>query len=187
MDDNTNIPISAVRIRQVLDEYFSASELKDIIFELNVEYENLEGETKGAKARALVQYLQRRGRLAEVVQVANEHRSDISWTGEARSREVLVPKPRETKPDSPTPVFQHRDHFSRYEAGITKLLARLGSEHRRYADALVYQQRLTENITQARRFGDEPERRADRAEIIDQLNNLSRMELGISFNELSRD
>ena len=40
-----------------------------------------------------------------------------------------------------------KDAFTPYESGLTRLLDWLGKDHPRYTSALVYQQRLQENIT----------------------------------------
>ena len=76
------------------------------------------------------------------------------------------------------------DALTPYEIGLTRLLERLGSNHARYADALVYWQRLQENITQARQYGDTEMRRAERAQIVNALNGLASEAVGESFNEL---
>jgi hypothetical protein len=76
------------------------------------------------------------------------------------------------------------DPFTSYETGLKRLLERLGSDHPRYADALVYQQRLQENIAQARGYGDTETRRAERAQIVDGLNRLALEAVNTSFNEL---
>lgn len=82
------------------------------------------------------------------------------------------------------PNPRHNDLFSAYELGVERLLAQMGASHARYGEALVYQQRLLENIGRARRFGDTNLRQADRAEIIEQLNGAALAVLGISFNKL---
>ncbi len=68
-----------------------------------------------------------------------------------------------------------------YEAAMRELLTRLGETHPLYSEALVYQQRLAENLAAARRYRDTPAREADRAEIIDRLNDLTQRALGTSF------
>lgn len=73
--------------------------------------------------------------------------------------------------------------LEQYEKCLTIFLERLhGTEH--YADALVYEQRLTENIANVRRYGDSGQRRCERAEIIDRLNQFSLKTLGVAFTEL---
>ncbi len=54
-------------LRNVLNEQFSADELRDLCLDLGLDYENIAGETKVAKARELVLYLQRRGELDRLV------------------------------------------------------------------------------------------------------------------------
>lgn len=76
------------------------------------------------------------------------------------------------------------DAYFKYEAGLKRLLERLGSDHSFYADALRYQQRLQDNITQTRRYGDTETRRAERAQIVDALNHPALETMGISFDEL---
>lgn len=77
------------------------------------------------------------------------------------------------------------DAFTLYEVGMGRLLERLGGNHPDYTDALVYQQRLQENIAQARKYGDTETRRAERAQIVDALNQLAMEALGSSFSEIS--
>ena len=78
------------------------------------------------------------------------------------------------------------DVFRAYEAGSTHLLERLGRHHPRYAEVLVLQTRLLGNLEVARRYGDTPSRRAERAQIVDALNRLSIETLGIGFFDLTR-
>ena len=75
------------------------------------------------------------------------------------------------------------DAFSPYEIGLTRLVERLGSNHPYYANALVYRQRLQENITQARQYGDTEVRRAERAQIVNALNELALDTIGKSFKD----
>ena len=76
------------------------------------------------------------------------------------------------------------DIYTPYEARMRELLARLGKDHPRYGEALVYQQRLEENLAAARRYDDPEDRRAERAEIVNLLNTLSLKTLGVAFNDL---
>jgi hypothetical protein len=60
--------------------------------------------------------------------------------------------------------MQPPDSFSPYEAGLRRLLDRIGRDDPRHLDALTYQDRLLENIRQTRLDGDTETRRAERAE-----------------------
>lgn len=76
------------------------------------------------------------------------------------------------------------DIFSSYECGLEELLERLGKDHPRHAEALTLQSRLLENIAQTRRYGDTEIHRAERAQVVDALNNLALQAIHSSFNEL---
>ncbi|MBU1747558.1 MAG: SUMF1/EgtB/PvdO family nonheme iron enzyme [Chloroflexi bacterium] len=78
------------------------------------------------------------------------------------------------------------DAYSLYEDGIVHLLEQLGQEHPRYADALIFEQRLRENIVQARRHGDTTDRQAARSEVVEQLNRLALAAVSMPFNQLCR-
>jgi internalin A len=67
-----------VGLRELLKS-FSDNELRDMCFELCVDYEELPGEGKSGKARELISYLDRRGRLAELVAVGKRLRPDVGW------------------------------------------------------------------------------------------------------------
>ncbi len=54
------------QLRDLITRYFNDSELRDLCFDLGIDYENLGGDNKAAKARELVGYGQRHGRLAEL-------------------------------------------------------------------------------------------------------------------------
>jgi hypothetical protein len=44
------------------------------------------------------------------------------------------------------------DAYTPYEAGLRERMDRLGKDHPRYSEALTFEQRLTENVTKARRL-----------------------------------
>ena len=62
------------QLRLTLIELFTLSELKDICFALNVDYERLSGEGKGSKARELVDYMRRKGLIQELRKVIQAER-----------------------------------------------------------------------------------------------------------------
>lgn len=76
------------------------------------------------------------------------------------------------------------DMFTAYEQGVHNLLRLLGQEHKRYVEALTYQQRLNENILKARLRGDSDTLKSERTEVIERLNQLALSELGLSFAQL---
>jgi DNA-binding NtrC family response regulator len=69
-----------VGLRRILGSRFGEGDLRDLCFDLDgVDYESLPGEDKLDKARELVSYLERRGRISELVAVGKELRPDVDW------------------------------------------------------------------------------------------------------------
>ena len=66
-------------LRLVLMTHFDEGELRTLCFDLGIDYGDLVGEGKGDKARELVGYFKRRGRISELVEKIKEVRPDISW------------------------------------------------------------------------------------------------------------
>jgi len=68
-----------VKLRKILTERFSEDELRTLCFDLHVDYENLPGEGKAAKARELLAFLERYDRIGELVRMGQQMRKDIPW------------------------------------------------------------------------------------------------------------
>jgi hypothetical protein len=64
-------------LRRVLVEFFNASELRDLCFDLEVDYDGLSGQGKGDKAREFVAFLERRGRIHELEIKCRELRPSV--------------------------------------------------------------------------------------------------------------
>ena len=80
---NKEIPIAPaylIQLRQLLTQYIDDSELQTFCFDLNVDYEGLSGQNKTDKARELVEFMQRHGRIQEVITQARHLRPHVSWT-----------------------------------------------------------------------------------------------------------
>jgi len=74
--DHTNL----VKLYQNTERHFNDSDLRDICFQLKgVDYENLEGSIKRDKARELVLWMQRNGRLPELTDLIAKLRPKVSW------------------------------------------------------------------------------------------------------------
>ncbi len=67
------------RLRRGLIEYFNEDELESLCFDLQVDHESLPGETKAGKARELIRYLGRRGRLRELEDMVHQLRPNVNW------------------------------------------------------------------------------------------------------------
>ena len=64
-------------IHDVLGKRFDLDELRDLCFRLNVDHEEVRGNTKSAFARELVTYMERRNRLPELVDAIRRARGNV--------------------------------------------------------------------------------------------------------------
>jgi hypothetical protein len=71
--------VGPAELRKNLVKHFSDSELRDLCFDLVVDYDVLPGVGKGDKARELIAYLERRGRISELVEACRQRRPNESW------------------------------------------------------------------------------------------------------------
>jgi hypothetical protein len=71
--------INLDKLRQILTTYFDESELRDLYFDLGIEYGSLQGESTRDKARELISYLKRRGRIFELLEIGKQQRPGIHW------------------------------------------------------------------------------------------------------------
>ena len=68
-----------VTLREMIGRHFNEEELRDLCFELDIDYGDLEGKGKRAKTRELVAYCGRVGRLPELIRRCRELRPDAPW------------------------------------------------------------------------------------------------------------
>ncbi len=82
--------IDLPRLREQLRALFSDSELRDLCFDLGIDYENLPGAAKGDKARELILHVERLGRLPELVGRVIELRPHIGLNVQRLAERVAV-------------------------------------------------------------------------------------------------
>lgn len=68
-----------IKLRDTFATLFSGDGLNDFALALGVDYENLSGSSKSAKARELALYLWRHSKLPLLAKVGPEQRNDIDW------------------------------------------------------------------------------------------------------------
>ncbi|MCP4418394.1 MAG: hypothetical protein GY805_17380, partial [Chloroflexi bacterium] len=68
-----------VKLFQKADRHFNDSELRDLCFQLNVEYKDLAGLSKRDKMRELVTLIDRNGRLPDFTTLATQLRPNVKW------------------------------------------------------------------------------------------------------------
>ncbi|MCB9419181.1 MAG: AAA family ATPase [Ardenticatenaceae bacterium] len=68
-----------IDLRLKINDYFSVDELRTLCFDLYVDYVGLPGDGKIEKILELISYLERRGRLEELLSRCRQVRSNVSW------------------------------------------------------------------------------------------------------------
>lgn len=92
MMNETETPSPTVtpqRLAKFISAYFSEPELRDLCFELNVDYEDLPLGGKSEKARELVTYMDRRKRLPELTALVRQLRPHLGMNLNRLTQEIL--------------------------------------------------------------------------------------------------
>lgn len=71
-------------LRKVFIEQFSTSEIRDLCFDLGIDYEKLSSETKGDLARELISYCDRHGFSSRLAMKVLELRPKVSLIGKIK-------------------------------------------------------------------------------------------------------
>ncbi len=79
-----------IQLHRILSERLDVEELRTLCFYAGVSYDHLRGEGQPGKARALLEYVDKRGRISDLVDAGKEIRSDINWP-EALARKGATP------------------------------------------------------------------------------------------------
>lgn len=87
-------PVDLPRLRDQIRALFSDSELRDLCFDLGVDFENLPGAAKGDKARELILLMERQARLPELVRKVVTLRPHIGLNIQALAEEIATADPR---------------------------------------------------------------------------------------------
>ncbi len=83
--------------------YFNKSELRDLCLDLDINYENLPGETIQNKAGAIISFCNRRGRLPQLLDYCRQLHPYVSWPDAPTAADTIEPQPQR-------PNFQISDH-----------------------------------------------------------------------------
>ncbi len=107
------------RLRQILNDYFDESELRDLCFDLRVDYQSLPGEGKSSKARELIAHCERRGQLDVLERKCRELRPHASWTDRPQPSAITLPRRAE---------LPHQLYFFGREAELARIADALDPE-----------------------------------------------------------
>ncbi|MFQ5435784.1 MAG: hypothetical protein ACE5FD_12980, partial [Anaerolineae bacterium] len=95
-----------------IETYFNLEELKVLCFDLDINYENLAGQTLAAKSRELVNYCQRHNLLADLLAACQESRPEVDWQEGMALDEGTAVSPTTTAdhiPDNNAPIWADSD------------------------------------------------------------------------------
>lgn len=67
------------RLQAMLNDVFTFEELQSVVFDLGVDWDSLQGETRSVKARALLDYMERRDQLDALIQRVAVLRPQMNW------------------------------------------------------------------------------------------------------------
>ena len=99
--------------QQNLVQHFSLSELQALCFGLGVQYEELGGDnTRGDKARELIAFMQRHGRLPELGAALQKARPHLDWDGQVPDGQACPYRGLSAFREQDAPLFFGREAFS---------------------------------------------------------------------------
>jgi tetratricopeptide (TPR) repeat protein len=91
---NNDAGVNFIQLRETLSKFFSDSDLRNLAFDLNIEYEDLPGSAKADKAREIIAYCRRHNRVHELLAECRRLRPDVA---------LPIP-PQKASPESATPT-----------------------------------------------------------------------------------
>lgn len=59
--------------------HFNEEELRGLTFELKVDYEMLIGGNKSGKIRSLIEFMERRNHMADLIGILQRERPEVNW------------------------------------------------------------------------------------------------------------
>jgi hypothetical protein len=89
-------------LRLKIVEHFDDEELRTLCFDTDVDYDNLPAQGKEAKARELIDYMQRQGRFGDLIRACRKTRPRVNWNFDAAVADVPPVK----LPEMPQPPPQ---------------------------------------------------------------------------------
>lgn len=67
------------KLRKKMGLYLSDNDLRDLSFDLSIDYETLSADNKASRAREIIVYCERYGMIDKLIQKCRELRSNIEW------------------------------------------------------------------------------------------------------------
>ena len=112
---------SRAQLRRVLDEYFNETELRNLCFDMGIDYEGLSSGGKADKARELIAHCERHGRVDELERRCRELRPNAPWADRPQPSAITLPRRAE---------LPHQPYFFGREAELARIADALDPESR---------------------------------------------------------
>ncbi len=149
------------QLRQILVDRFDEGELRTLCFELDVKYEDLPVWGRANKVTALIEYLERRERLADLVKVGRRMRSDVSWplVSFEMERGLEASEPSRSKQSAENILLLHQQLQSMDETEIdTFCLLHISSVHAKFGRGMRRDEKINLLLYHCRRKSGETRR-----------------------------
>lgn len=85
LDEDTQL-VDLPKLAQEIETRFNESEIRDLCFKLEVDYESIQGNNKPDKVRELVLHLDRRLRTKELIEILATLRPNVEWQPKLRKQ-----------------------------------------------------------------------------------------------------
>ncbi|MCA9934562.1 MAG: hypothetical protein H6662_06290 [Ardenticatenaceae bacterium] len=79
-DRQTRGGAGVVTLRHMMERYFDLDDVDGLSFDLQIDFEELKGDTKGAKIRSLIRECEQQGRLEQLVGLCAQLRPSVDWS-----------------------------------------------------------------------------------------------------------
>ena len=86
--------MNRIELREILSNYFNLDELKTLSFDLGIDFENLGGDNKNAKARELLAYCERNNQTLDLLKEISRRRPNLHLPQDSPND---FPQPKQTR------------------------------------------------------------------------------------------
>lgn len=138
-----------VELLSFIKEAFDWEELESLCFQLYIQFDDIAGQTREAKARELISYMQRVGRLPDLVAALARERPEKFAATFREEPELPIKKPQPRARDSRQVFIIHAHQDAEFAQRLAGDLRRAGYEVWIAPDSIPFGERWVEAINRA--------------------------------------